>query len=74
MKSFKKITLVMFSLVLMVGITLVECSKKESTVSSVTDEPFDLALCFASEPQTIDPTLNTNVDGAVMIHTPLKVL
>lgn len=27
-----------------------------------------LDVCIASEPQTIDPALNTSVDGAVMIH------
>ncbi len=31
-------------------------------------EPFELTVNFASEPQTIDPALNSAVDGAVMIN------
>ena len=29
-------------------------------------EGFDMAVCIASEPQTIDPALNSAVDGAIM--------
>ena len=30
----------------------------------------DISVCFASEPSTIDPALNTAVDGAIMLqHT-----
>lgn len=32
------------------------------------EEGSNLNLCFASEPQTIDPALNSSVDGAVMIQ------
>lgn len=32
------------------------------------DEPFEIALNFASEPQSIDPALNSAVDGAIMIN------
>lgn len=28
----------------------------------------DLAVCLASEPQTIDPALNSSVDGAIMVN------
>ena len=28
----------------------------------------DITVCFASEPSTIDPALNSAVDGAVMLH------
>lgn len=28
----------------------------------------DITVCFASEPSTIDPALNSSVDGAVMLH------
>ena len=31
-------------------------------------EGFNLSLCIASEPQTIDPTLNSSVDGAIMVQ------
>ena len=29
---------------------------------------FDINVCFASEPETMDPNLNRTVDGAVMAH------
>lgn len=32
------------------------------------DGPFELTVNFASEPQTIDPALNSAVDGAIMIN------
>lgn len=32
------------------------------------DEGFNLNLCIASEPQTIDPALNSAVDGAIMCN------
>ena len=33
---------------------------------TASDEGFNLNLCIASEPQTIDPALNSAVDGAIM--------
>ena len=33
---------------------------------STPTEGFDMAVCIASEPQTIDPALNSAVDGAIM--------
>lgn len=41
----------------------VETQPVETTPASDT---FDLKVCIASEPQTIDPALNSAVDGAVM--------
>lgn len=32
------------------------------------NEPFNLNVCIASEPQTIDPALNSAVDGAIMTN------
>lgn len=32
------------------------------------DTGFEMTVCIASEPMTIDPALNSSVDGAVMIH------
>ena len=40
-------------------------SAVESTVSG---DGFNLSVNFASEPQTMDPALNTTVDGGVMAH------
>lgn len=31
-------------------------------------EAFDLAVSFTSEPQTIDPTLNSALDGGILLH------
>ena len=36
------------------------------TQAPATSGTFDLSVCIASEPQTIDPALNSAVDGAVM--------
>lgn len=68
MKNFKKISLVMFTLILMASVILVGCRKKSTSASSATSDIYDLSLCFASEPQTIDPALNSAVDGAVMLQ------
>ena len=35
---------------------------------TASDEGFNLNLCIASEPQTIDPALNSAVDGAIMCN------
>lgn len=35
--------------------------------SDVVEEPFEITLNFASEPQSIDPALNSAVDGAIML-------
>lgn len=32
------------------------------------EEGLNLSFCLASEPETIDPALNTAVDGAIMLH------
>lgn len=36
--------------------------------SEAADGSYDLAVCLASEPQAIDPALNSAVDGAIMIN------
>ena len=38
-----------------------------SETPSAGDEPFEMTLNIASEPQSIDPALNTAVDGAIML-------
>lgn len=43
-------------------------SETGTTPNQTASDPFDLAVCLASEPETIDPALNTSVDGAIMIH------
>jgi len=44
----------------------VESTPAESTTPS--DGPFNLNVNIASEPQTIDPALNSAVDGAIMVN------
>ena len=39
----------------------------EGTPAPVDDGPFELTLNIASEPQSIDPALNSAVDGAIML-------
>ncbi|NLO83870.1 MAG: peptide ABC transporter substrate-binding protein [Clostridiales bacterium] len=46
-------------------LTLVLCASL-FVMPAVAEESFELAVCLASEPQTIDPQLNSAVDGAVM--------
>ncbi len=41
-------------------------SDSSSSSSSSADGTLNLSVCIASEPQTIDPALNSSVDGAVM--------
>ena len=38
------------------------------TAAPTTSTGFNLNVCFASEPQTIDPALNSSIDGGVMTH------
>ena len=43
-------------------------STEETTAAEAEADGFNLAVCLASEPQTIDPALNSAVDGAIMIN------
>lgn len=43
-----------------------ETTPAETTPAAPTS--FDINVCFASEPETMDPNLNRTVDGAVMAH------
>ena len=48
------------------------CGSKPATDTTPTqtpdDAPFEVAVNFASEPQSIDPALNSAVDGAIMLN------
>ena len=68
MRNLKKIFLVVLTFAVLFGMTFVGCSKQGAPSSFLAGETFDLAVCFASEPQTIDPALNSAVDGAVMLQ------
>ena len=68
----KKRTLAMLlagvmSISLFAGCSSSKPAPSQSAAPSPEAEPFELNLCFASEPQSIDPALNSAVDGAIMI-------
>lgn len=68
MMNLKNTFFVALAASLIAGATFLGCSKKEPVASAAADGAFDLSVCIASEPQTIDPALNTSVDGAIMIQ------
>lgn len=61
----KKLLSVLLS-VLMV-LSLAACSNKSEDEGTDTETTTALAVCIASEPDTIDPALNSAVDGATLI-------
>jgi oligopeptide transport system substrate-binding protein len=56
----KKILILLLSFCFIFGLT--------SCGGSTASKDFDVNVCFASEPQTIDPALNSSVDGAIMLQ------
>ena len=58
----KKITALV--LVLAMAFTFAACGEKEPTPGT---EANKIAVCIASEPDTIDPALNSAVDGATLL-------
>ena len=53
--------LIALLLVLTMALSLAACGKQEAAASS------SIAVCLASEPDTLDPALNSAVDGATLI-------
>lgn len=43
-------------------------AEAESTEATASTDGFNIAVCLASEPQSIDPALNSAVDGAIMLQ------
>ena len=64
--------LMCFGLLAGCGNTATETTPVETTPVETTpvveDTTFDMSVCIASEPQTIDPALNSAVDGAIMVQ------
>ncbi|MFB0920806.1 MAG: peptide ABC transporter substrate-binding protein [Oscillospiraceae bacterium] len=72
MRNTKKFLALLIA-VLMLASAMAGCSSKPAAESAAPSQdaattPFDLSVCLASEPQTIDPALNSAVDGAIMIQ------
>lgn len=68
----KKTLAMLLAVVMIVGI-MAGCAADEPAESpedsaEANGDTMDLSVCLASEPQTIDPALNTAVDGAVMLN------
>lgn len=65
----KRILALILSVMMLVGV-MAACGTNETTEPSAENtgngEALDLAVCLASEPQTIDPALNSAVDGGIM--------
>ena len=65
----KKIVTLLLALVMV--LSLAACGKTQPAEAPVVEEPVaaptSLAVCLASEPDTLDPALNSAVDGATMV-------
>lgn len=69
MRNLKNVVSLSMGLVVLLSMTFFGCSKQETAAPvAAASDTFDLSVCFASEPQTIDPALNSAVDGAVMLQ------
>lgn len=68
-KKMKKLLALALAGTLTLGL-LAGCGGATTPASSASSSAngFDLAVCLASEPQTIDPALNSAIDGAIMIQ------
>lgn len=71
MRNTKKFLALLIA-VMMLASVMAGCSSKPAAESAAPSEaaatPFELSVCLASEPTTIDPVLNSAVDGAIMIQ------
>ena len=50
------------------GETTAAEAESEGAEGETTSNGNNIAVCLASEPQTVDPALNSAVDGAIMIN------
>lgn len=66
MRKAKKFLSLALSAAMMLGMAATPASAEEAAAEAT--EGFDLAVCLASEPQSIDPALNSAVDGAIMLN------
>ena len=70
----KKLLALLLTVVMLVGVMAACAPKAPAEPETPTATPaentaaFDLAVCLAAEPNSIDPALNSAVDGAIMIQ------
>lgn len=60
----KKVLILLLAFIMV--FTLTACIGND--VGSEGGETLDISVCFASEPTTIDPALNTAIDGGIMLN------
>jgi len=65
MKKAKNLIAIFIAVVMIFGI-MAGCSSKAAGEAPA--KSFDLTVCLASEPQTIDPTLNSALDSGTMLQ------
>ena len=75
MKNTKKLLALVLAVMMLVGVmagcgnnAAVESETPADESAAPVSSTFDIAVCLASEPETIDPALNSSVDGAMMIN------
>lgn len=72
MRKTKKYLALLLAVVMLIGV-MAGCGTKTSTsspsasASAAGQKDIDLSVCVASEPETIDPALNSTVDGGIML-------
>ena len=72
MRNTKKYVALLLSVVMLIGV-MAGCGGKTATESAGTsaaaagEKDMDISICLASEPETIDPALNSAVDGGTML-------
>ena len=57
-----------FTVSMFAGATIVSAAENEATEETASTGGFDITVNLASEPQTMDPTLNTTSDGSNMAN------
>lgn len=68
MRKTRKFVSLALSAAMVAGMTLGAGTTVFAEEGGASSEGFNLSVCLASEPMTIDPALNTAVDGAIMAN------
>ncbi|NLH00531.1 MAG: peptide ABC transporter substrate-binding protein [Clostridiales bacterium] len=67
MRNTKKYLALILAVMMLVSV-MAGCGEKKTEEPKEGAKGFDLAVCLASEPETIDPALNSALDGGNMQH------